>query len=103
MEWRFEAAGKLLEGGGHKHGRLLMLERALAIYKVKELVLDDRSAQPPAVLRALKGCGKSRWRGQRRSQRAVTEKAESLAVNGVGPRTCGHIHRAGCGQLRREI
>src|SRR5437588_12139811 len=99
MEWRFEAAGKLLEGGGHKRGRLLMPERALAIYKVQELVLDDRSAQPPAVLRALKGCGRSRWRGQRRSERAVTQKAESLAVNGVGPRSARHIHRAGRGRL----
>src|ERR1700674_2899280 len=80
-----------------------MLLRALPIQKVEEFVLDDRPAQAPAVLRALKGLSKSRRRGQRGSQGAVAEQTESFAMNGIGSRTRGHIDRSGSRQFRRKI
>src|ERR1019366_1427967 len=80
-----------------------MLQRALPIQKVEEFVLDDRPAQAPAVLGALKGLSKSRRRGQRGSQGAVAEQTESFAMNGIGSRTRGHIDRSGSRQFRRKI
>src|SRR5439155_22439520 len=103
MESRAEAARILLERGGHQYRRLLMLERTLPIGEEEELVLDDRPAHASAVLGALEGLRKSRWGRQRRSQRAVAEETESLAMNIITPRARGHIERARRGQLCRKV
>src|SRR5215472_16140995 len=77
---RVEAAGVLLEGSSHQDRRLPMLQRALCVNEIEELVLYNRPTQVAAVLGTLKGLGKSRWGRQCRRHRAIAEETEGLTM-----------------------
>ena len=68
--WGAEVARKLLEGRAHEYRRLQMLLGALSVEEVKESVLDNWPAQPPAELRPLKRLRQSGldYPGSRRSR-----------------------------------
>src|ERR1700729_3733041 len=86
-----------------------MLQSALAVQEEEQLIFDDRSANVGAFLVALPGGWDSlasQWVVRCRQvggDSAVAEQAEGLAVERVGARLGGHVHRAGGSQIVRKI
>src|SRR5579872_241600 len=93
MEGRLEAARQALKRRCYHHRVGTGLQRAFAIHEIEQFVFDHRATEAPAVLAALK------WqalapREIRKTCRLITERAESLAMDGVRASARGKINGA---------
>src|SRR5690348_1875775 len=71
-----------------------VLLRSLRVEEEEQFVLDQRAAEASTKLRALEWRFESRRHREVGCHRAVAEEAETFAVEGVGPRSRGHVDRA---------